>query len=127
MSKRRLTREQRRNWRELPYEDWNVITFHAYFADMNREYYGVDTYIPCPNWRAEQGAIKRSITQYGAEVLRKAFDIVFKQYRPTREYPILTAGFAISYRINTILPRIIAEERDKNRNRPSDAEVMAWL
>lgn len=110
MTKRRhITRKQRLDWRNLPYDDWNVLTVHQYFADMNREHFGVETYLPMRNWSFEQGVIKRALAEYGAEVLHRVFDECFRTYRPTREYPILTAGFAICYRLNTLAPRIIAE------------------
>lgn len=104
-------RINRRDWRNLPLIEWNTSTFHAYFADMNRKCYGVEEYVPMRNWRFEQGVIKHAIDRYGTEVLRQAFDECFREYRPTREYPLLTAGFAINYRINTIIPKLIAGQR----------------
>lgn len=106
---KRITREQRRDWRNLPYEHWNTTTIHAYFADKNREMFGASEYLPMRNWSFERGVIKRALDEHGAELLHRAFDEIFAQYRPTREFPILTAGFAICYRLNTVLPRIKAE------------------
>lgn len=116
MNKRRTTspRLNRKDWRSLPAEQWNVATFHAYFADMNREMYGAD-YAPMRNWSFEQGALKRSIGEHGPELLRAAFDECFHTYRPTREYPLLTAGFAVSYRINAVIPKLKAEIAEKAR------------
>lgn len=111
-SKPRITAAQRKDWRNLPYEHWNTATIHAYFADMNRELFGIDGYLPMRNYGFEQGLIKRALTEHGAEVLRHAFDECFRTYKPTRDYPILTAGFAISYRINGLIPRIKAELRE---------------
>lgn len=105
------------DWRNLDVSKWNVRSFHAYFADMNREYYGVEAYFPQQNWRAEQGILRRALDQYGAATLKAAFDECFKVYRPTREFPMLTAGFAVSYRINSIIPRILAEQADSARRK----------
>lgn len=105
----------RSDWRYLSYDKWNVRTFHAYFADMNAKLYGADKYLPMRNWGFEQGAIKHALTEHGAELLRLAFDECFHDYRPTRDYPILTAGFALSYRVNGIIPRLKAEQAERER------------
>ena len=129
MTKRRITREQRLDWRNLDYSEWKTNTVHQYFADMNRDLYGIE-YAPMRNWRFEQGVIKRALDEYGAEVLHRVFDECFRTYRPTREYPILTAGFAVAYRLNTLAPRIMAElaaEREAEavaQAGPIDAEAL---
>lgn len=123
MTRKKITGEQRKDWRNLPYEDWNVRTVHAYFEDMNRERFGVDEYLPMRNWRFEQGVIKRALDEHGAKVLHRAFDECFRTYRPTREFPLLTAGFAVSYRINGLIPRIKAELAADERER----EVVAGI
>lgn len=105
----------RSDWRNLTYDKWNVRTFHAYFADMNAELYGADKYLPMRNWGFEQGAIKHALAEHGAELLRFAFDECFRDCRPTRDYPILTAGFCLSYRVNGILPKLKAEQAEKVR------------
>lgn len=114
-TKPRITAEQRRDYRNLPTADWNVMTFLAYFAGMNAELFGAETYCPMRNYAFEQGALKRAITLHGAEILREACEEAFRTYRPTREYPILTAGFAISYRINAIIPGLLAQKADEAR------------
>jgi hypothetical protein len=81
---------------------------------MNSELYGAD-YVPLRNWRFEQGVIKRQLDEYGPEVLRAAFEECFRTYKPSRDYPILTAGFACAYRINTIIPRLLREKAEADR------------
>lgn len=128
--KPRITAEQRKDWRNLPYADWNVHTVHAYFADMNREHFGVAEYLPMRNWRFEQGRIKQALNDHGAELLHRAFDECFRTYKPTREYPLLTAGFAISYRINGIIPKLQAEigQAQEDEEAPLDyGELAKWL
>lgn len=119
----RITAEQRKDWRSLPYEHWNTITFHAYFEDMNRELYGVEKYFPMRNWDFEKGVLKRELTKYGAATLRSAFDECFRTYKPTPQYPILTAGFAVAYRINSIIPRLLAEQAAAERRKSTIAEA----
>lgn len=111
----KITAEQRRDWRNLPTRDWNVMTFLAFFAGMNAELFGAETYLPMRNYAFEQGALKRAITLHGPEVLREACEEAFRTYSPTRDYPLLTAGFAISYRINAIIPSILAKRADDER------------
>jgi hypothetical protein len=129
-----MAKVNRKDWRELPLSDWNTLSFTEFFRDMNAELYGVDTYLPLRNWKFEQAQIKRAIDAYGPELLRQAFDECFRDYRPTREYPILTAGFCVSYRINTVIPRLLAEQAAKERvedavtngGKTAD-ELAAWL
>ncbi|WP_238797204.1 hypothetical protein [Paenibacillus sp. EKM301P] len=85
------------------------------FAELNREHFGVETYLPMRNWGFEQGAIKRALAEHGADVLHESFTQIFREYKPTPDYPILTAGFAISYRLNTVIPRIIADRQRKEK------------
>ncbi|MFL1672146.1 hypothetical protein [Paenibacillus dendritiformis] len=128
--KPRITAEQRKDWRNLPYEQWNVHTVHAYFADMNREHYGVAEYLPMRNWRFEQGRIKQALNEHGAELLHRAFDECFRTYRPSPQYPLLTAGFAICYRINGIIPQLQAEmgQAQEDEAAPLDyGELAKWL
>ncbi|MBY0023807.1 hypothetical protein H7K28_18040 [Paenibacillus polymyxa] len=108
-------------WHTLPHAQWNVRTVHAMFADLNREHFGVETYLPMRNWSFEQGVIKRALTEHGADVLHEAFTLIFREYKPTPDYPILTAGFAISYRLNTVIPRILA---DRQRKEKAEATVV---
>ncbi|WP_348623067.1 hypothetical protein ABFT51_17850 [Paenibacillus peoriae] len=111
-----MTRQKidRTAWRTLPHPQWNVRTVHAMFADLNREHFGVETYLPMRNWGFEQGVIKRALAEHGAGVLHEAFTQIFREYKPTPDYPILTAGFAISYRLNTVIPRILRKQNRKN-------------
>ena len=103
------------DWRNLDASKWNTRTVIAYFVDMNAEQYGVSEYFPMRNWTFEQAVVRRALDQYGAATLKAAFDECFRDYKPTREYPLLTAGFAVSYRINSIIPRILAEQAEYER------------
>ncbi|RAU96873.1 hypothetical protein DQG13_19725 [Paenibacillus sp. YN15] len=127
-----MTNEQRKDWRTLPVSEWNTLTFTVYFTEKNAELYGVE-YVPLRNWRFEQAQIKRMLDAYGPEILRQACEECFRDYKPTREYPVLTAGFALSYRVNTIIPRLVAERAREERRAevvregPSVTELEAWL
>ncbi len=126
-AKPRITAERRRDWKALPTSDWNTLTFTEYFRSMNEEYFGIAEYMPMRNWRFEQGVIKRALDAHGPELLRAAFDECFRTYRPSSEYPMLTAGFAVAYRINTILPRLIAKQATEAVSETDYEAVKAWL
>lgn len=124
----------RKDWRNLTSAQWNTLSFHAYFADMNREKFGVETYVPMRNFGFEQRQIKTAIERYGAEVVREVCEQAFAEYRPTREYPQLTAGFVLSYMAGRILPKVLAERKvtkwrfeDATQGQPDIEEVVGWL
>lgn len=104
-----------RDWRNLPTPAWNTLSLLAFTADMNREKYGVEEYVPFRNWAVERGMVKTALERYGPEVMRKVFTQAFAEYRPSRDYPILTAGFVISYVMSRLLPRILAEKAERER------------
>lgn len=111
MSRAKITADQRKDWRNLPPEHWNVRTVHAMVADLNREHYGVETYIPLRTWAFEQGVIKRALNEYGAEALRETITRAFREHRVTPQYPQLTAGFLIAYLLPRIMPQVLAERK----------------
>ena len=133
MPRKKITADQRKDWRNLPYADWNTITVHQMFADMNRDSYGVEKYVPLRSWSFEQGVIKRALTEYGAEALRETIERAFAEYRPTAQYPQLTAGFLIAYMLPRIMPQVLAEVETQKRRQAAEAEapdiddVISWL
>lgn len=122
----------RKDWRNLAYDDWRTPTVHTMIIELNAEKLGVDAYVPLRGYGFEQGVIKRSLSDYGAEALRMTIDRAFAEYRPTREYPQLTAGFLIAYMLPRILPQVLAElkrrvnEADVNNGMSAD-ELADWL
>lgn len=115
-SKPKITAEQRKDWRNLPLADWNTLTVMAQVIDLNRERYGVDPYIPARGgYRFEQGVIKRALTQYGSPAVRELIERAFAEYRPSAEWPILTAGFIFTQQLPRIMPRILADRQRKDR------------
>ena len=128
MPRKKITADQRKDWRNLPYEDWNTATVHAMIIDLNAEKYGVDKYVP-RSWSFEQGVIKRTLTEYGAEALRETIERAFAEYRPTAQYPQLTAGFLIAYMLPRIIPQVL-EEQQRNKSAdeaPAVDDLLAWL
>lgn len=119
--KPKITADQRKDWRNLPLEHWLTPTVHAMVIDLNREQFGVETYIPLRGWAFEQGVIKRALTQYGPEALRETITRAFREYRPTIQYPQLTAGFLIAYILPRLMPQVLAEQaRAAKRTEQSD-------
>jgi hypothetical protein len=108
--KPQITSEMRKDWRNLPLDEWKTPTVHAMVTDINREQFGVETYIPLRGWAFEQGVIKRALTQYGPSALRETITRAFREYKPTPQYPQLTAGFLIAYLLPRIMPQVLAEQ-----------------
>lgn len=132
--RKKITAEQRADWRNLPLDDWNVRTVHALIIELNAERFGVSAYVPMRGWQFEQGVIKRALADYGAEALRETIERAFAEYRPNATYPQLTAGFLIAYMLPRIMPQVLAEEQRKARveSEPvngglSAEELASWL
>lgn len=92
------------DWRNLPIEQWNTTTVHAYLIDRTRELYGVE-YVPggkgtrSQRWSAEKGMIKRELTNKGAELVRKFIDVCWREYKTNNpgRYPYPTFGFMLGW------------------------------
>lgn len=125
MARPKITAEQRADWRNLPLEHWNVRTIHAMIIDLNAEKFAVDKYVPLRGWGFEQGAIKRTLEEYGAAALRTTIERAFAEYRPSAQYPQLTAGFLIAYMLPRIMPQVLAEEKRKAMSEESVADAMS--
>lgn len=125
MARPKITAEQRADWRNLPLEHWNVRTIHAMIIDLNAEKFAVDKYVPLRGWGFEQGAIKRTLAEYGAGPLRITIERAFAEYRPSAQYPQLTAGFLIAYMLPRIMPQVLAEEKRKAMSEESVADAMS--
>ncbi|OMC96251.1 hypothetical protein MKX34_24100 [Paenibacillus sp. FSL R5-0636] len=115
-AKPRITAEQRKDWRNLPLADWNTLTVQVMITELNRERYGVETYIPAAGgYRFEQGVIKRALTLYGAGALRETIERAFAEHRVTPLYPQLTAGFLITWLLPRLMPQVLANGQRKER------------
>lgn len=133
MTRKKITADERKDWRNLPYADWNTTTIHAMIIDLNSEKFEVSVYIPMRGWTFEQGVIKRNLSQYGAEAVRETIERAFAEYRPSADYPQLTAGFLLTYMAPRIMPRVLAEMETAKRRQaaeseaPSISELVDWL
>lgn len=131
--RKKMTADERKDWRNLPYADWNVLTVMTMVGDLNREHYGVEKYVPNRGYGYEQGVIKRVLNEYGAEALRETIERAFVEYRPSADYPQLTAGFLLTYMLPRIMPRVLAEMETAKRRQaaeseaPSISELIDWL
>lgn|SRR5699024_1594671 len=108
-----------KDWRNRDIDDWNVATFHAYLAHLNKEKYGID-YEPfgkgpvSNRWRTEQGQLKNSINQYGQPTVKRFIDIAFHNRPFNPKYPVLSYGFMFSY-MRTELSQAQADEVRKQK------------
>lgn len=129
MDRKTKPKIDRSDWRNLPLEQWNVRTVHAMVIEINNEKFGVDKYVPMRGWGFEQGAIKRALAEYGADALRQTIERAFVEYRPSVQYPQLTAGFIIAYMLPRIMPQVLAERKREEDAGPAPNvdEVISWL
>lgn len=133
MTRKKITADERKDWRNLPLEHWNTLTISAMVADLNREHYGAEKYVPNRGYGYEQGVIKRNLNEYGAEAIRETIERAFAEYRPSADYPQLTAGFLLTYMLPRIMPRVLAEMETAKRRQaaeseaPSISELVDWL
>lgn len=123
--KPKITADQRKDWRNLPLADWNTLTVQVMITELNRERYGVETYIPVAGgYRFEQGVIKRALTLYGAEALRETIERAFAEHRVTTEYPQLTAGFLITWLLPRLMPQVLANGQRKERVKAAQEQAV---
>lgn len=113
--KPKITADQRKDWRNLPLADWNVLTCHAMIIELNAEKFGVEKYVPMRGWQFEQGVLKRSLAEYGAPALRETIERAFAEHHITTKYPQLTAGFIVAYMLPRIMPQVLANGQRKER------------
>ncbi|PAD72401.1 hypothetical protein [Paenibacillus campinasensis] len=130
--RKKITADERKDWRNLPLEHWNTATVHAMVIELNAEKFAVEKYVP-RSWTYEQGVIKRNLKQYGAEAVRETIERAFAEYRPSADYPQLTAGFLLTYMLPRIMPRVLAELETRKRRQAAESqapdidEVISWL
>lgn len=123
----------RKDWRTLDINEWNTVTVYAMIVDLNTERFDVEKYVPLRGFGYERGVIKRNLDTYGAAAVKEVIEIAFDEYRPTTQYPQLTAGFLLTYMLSRIMPRVLAEMETAKRRQaaeseaPSISELVDWL
>lgn len=126
----KINAAQRKDWRNLPLEHWNVSTAHAMIIDLNAEKFGVEKYVPMRGYGYEQGRLKQVLAEYGAAAVRETIERAFAEYRPTEKYPQLTAGFLVTYILPRLMPQVLAEEQrkvDSDNEGMNSSELVDWL
>lgn len=112
--------EVRKNWRACPVSKWNATTVRAYLQCLTQHRFKMD-YIS-DNIRQENAIISQFIKQYGREVLKEFIRDCVKDYKPTKQYPIVTFGFMYTYQRKHILPAII-KKRQAQEERLKELEA----
>jgi hypothetical protein len=101
--------------------EWNVADFHAYLADENKRRFGVE-YSPFgrgskgQRWGFEQGSLKKALTTYGADVVKRFIDESFAEYASTPDFPCMTWGFVYAYRDRGLQRAQVEARREKERS-----------
>lgn len=131
--RKKITADERKDWRNLPLEHWNTATVHAMVIELNNEKFDVENYVPMRGWGFEQGRIKQALKDYGAAALRETIERAFAEYRPNAMYPQLNAGFLVTFMLPRIMPQVLAEIETRKRRQAAESEapnvddVIAWL
>ncbi|WDS60544.1 hypothetical protein BC6_00029 [Bacillus phage BC-6] len=112
--------EVRKNWRACPVSKWNATTVRSYLQCLTQHRFKMD-YIS-DNIRQENAIISQFIKQYGREVLKEFIRDCVKDYKPTKQYPIVTFGFMYTYQRKHILPAII-KKRQAQEERLKELEA----
>ncbi|WKV24065.1 hypothetical protein PSYJYH_000030 [Bacillus phage PSYJ-YH] len=112
--------EVRKNWKACPLESWNATTVRSYLQCLTQHRFKMD-YIS-DNIRQENAIISQFIKQYGREVLKEFIRDCVKDYKPTKQYPIVTFGFMYTFQRKHILPAII-KKRQAQEERLKELEA----
>lgn len=99
-----MTKTNTKDWRNLPIEQWNANTVHAFLIDRTAEKYNAE-YTPggggpkSARWLTEKGMIKRELTNRGPATVRKFIEICWDNYFTAnpRRFPYPTFGFMLGY------------------------------
>lgn len=93
-----------KDWRNLPTDQWNVTSFHAFLIDETKRRFDAE-YVPggggpkSQRWAAEKGMLKREIERRGPEVVRKFIEICWREYYTPNpdKYPFPSFGFMLGW------------------------------
>lgn len=99
-----MPRKNTKDWRNLPIEDWNVLTFTQFVVDNTRERFGAE-YLPGGSgsrqqrWARERGMLKNAQQRYGNAVIRRFIELCWRNYRTSnpQKFPYPTICFMFSY------------------------------
>ncbi|SET43196.1 hypothetical protein SAMN05216389_11153 [Oceanobacillus limi] len=130
-----MTRTKSTDWRNLPLDKWNTLTFHAYLSDKHEEMFGVE-YVPYRGWQAEKGLIGNLIgtktkgAKYDKAIVKRFIDEAMSEYKPTRQYPGTSFGWLYTYRKQT-WQRVLAEVQRKEERKEAQEidvdDISGWL
>lgn len=115
-----MTKIKSTEWRNLPIEDWNSVTFREYLVHLTKEEFGV-TYEPRgkgskqQRWSTEMGMINNARKTYGNEVLRQFIVICVNKYQPKPQFPYMTFAFAWGYMRENMAVAEVDVEKDKRK------------
>lgn len=117
MTKRISTKD----WRNLPTDQWNVSSFHAFLIDETKRRFDAE-YVPggkgskSQRWIAEKGMLKREIDRRGVETVRKFIEICWREYYSTdKAYKYPSFGFMLGFQDRYWTQAIdeVAKERER--------------
>lgn len=101
-----------KDWQNLPIDKWNATTYRTFMADLHTEVLGLK-YVP-RNYGMEGKLLKETYEAYGKEATKRFIEQCIRGYKPTPQYPSINYAFMYTYKLGTMLPRILKDiEREK--------------
>lgn len=134
-----MAKTSKKDWRNVPIEEWTVSTFHAYLIEMNKEKYRTE-YMPFgkgairQRWGTEQGQLKTAQGKYSNELLKRFIDRCFETHRTNPKYPCLPFGFMWAYKrdelnraIKDVEERKVKESAEVASDNEIEVDLDDWL
>lgn len=122
-----------KHYSELSVADWNTAHFQAYLADKHVEKFGIQ-YVAAGGVMAERSLLSKYIGTakksglYGKETVKAFIDACFDVYKPTAQYPGLSAWFMFTYMTAELQRAELQGKRKEVETQADDfSELEGWL
>ena len=120
-----------KHYTEVAVDKWNTAHFQTYLADEHLRLYGVQ-YAPKGGIVAERALLSKYIGtarkdgMYGKDVVKAFIDRCFTVYRPSPQYPGLTAWFMFTWMIDE-MQRIEAQSKRAEAQTNAEGGDVDWI
>lgn len=121
------------HYSDTPIEKWNTAHFQAYLADKHVDKFGIQ-YAAAGGVMAERSLLSKYIGTakksglYGKETVKAFIDACFEAYKPTAQYPGLSAWFMFTYMTAELQKAELASKRKEVETQTDEYEEVAdWL
>jgi hypothetical protein len=99
-----MPRISKKDWENLPIEQWSSTTHQCYLFHLTKLHFGID--YQCRNFATEKRMINNLVKSVGNAIVKEFIEECVRTYKPTAEYPYIQFWFMLSYRKDKVLPRL---------------------